>query len=145
MKKILSIAILVLILFSITLKADNTNRPVGFVEGSEGGTAGLSKINPNIAYDLAFNTILDVLAQRNYEVEVMNESTGYIRTAWYTKNFSNGDIYKTRFSLNFTPDKKQVRIRSEVEFFNSSTGMWEKGVDDDKTKTVKGDIINQIR
>ncbi|MDR2007788.1 MAG: hypothetical protein LBQ34_02300 [Alphaproteobacteria bacterium] len=125
--------------------ADENNRPAGFAEGTESGTSGLTRINPNISVDVAFRTILDVLALKDYEIEMINENTGYIRTAWYTKNYPNGDIYRTRFTINFTSDNRSIRMKSEVEFYDSSTDTWEKGVDDDKTKTVKNDITNQIK
>ena len=72
-------------------------------------------------YDAAWQTVVDTIA-RDYDIELVDKSSGYLRTAWtYGISGGNSQRYRGRLTVKFsdvkTPDK--VEIKTDAAWLSS--------------------------
>jgi hypothetical protein len=93
--------------------------PSTFVKASPGWKT--LEIRDNLTYDQCWMTTVDLLT-RDWDVEMLDKSSGYIRTAWH-QGISGGPQarYRGRITVKF-PDPKActtVEIKTEAEWFGT--------------------------
>ncbi len=74
-------------------------------------------------YDAAWQTVVDTIA-RDYDIELVDKSSGYLRTAWmYGISGGSSYAYRGRLTVKFsdvkTPDK--VEIKTDAAWYSGGT------------------------
>ena len=74
-------------------------------------------VNPAIDEEIAWKTMSQIILDKFDILEITDKATGYLRTAWHIKKFSNGTIVRTRVIVkqgNIEPLKYVAKIVSEI-------------------------------
>lgn len=98
-------------------------------------------------YDKAFAAVLDVLSD-NYEMGLVNKEERYITTSWSFYRKSNGKFDKrtrTRITIKFSHDGKQLSIKTEVQRQPLFKHHWIDGHNDAISSQMRDDLQNALR
>ncbi|MBN1819589.1 MAG: hypothetical protein JXR31_06300 [Prolixibacteraceae bacterium] len=74
-------------------------------------------VNPAMDEETAWKTLSQIILDKFDILEITDRATGYMRTAWHIKPFSNGTIVRTRVIVkqgNIEPLKYVVKVVSEI-------------------------------
>jgi len=97
------------------------------------------KVRPEVKYDTAWASLVDVLVKR-FDVEVMSKEDGYVRTGWlYSWTGKVSENYRVRVTAKFSPDRTKVELKSEAEY--GGAGNWVIGYDTRLLETLKEDVV----
>lgn len=130
---------------ALLLSSCGATKPSSFVKAVDGGTWTSILIREDLTYDKAFNEVLDVVAKR-FEMDMISKEGGYGRTNWiYTWNSKKyNEAYRTRVTFKFSADRTKVDIKTEAEYYNSSSSTWIRGFDSLLMGTMKQDISGVV-
>jgi hypothetical protein len=120
------------------------SRPQTFIE--QPATWNSVTIRKGLAKDAAWQKVADLLA-KNYDLEVMNKDTGYIRTAYKLTmdRYSNGQMescYRKRVTAKIQSDADIIEIKTEAGWWDATC--WVEGYDSGDLSTLKTDIAAVI-
>ena len=79
-------------------------------------------VNPSLDEETAWKTLSQIILDKFDILEITDRATGYLRTAWHIKAFSNGTIVRTRVIVkqgNIEPLKYVVKIVSEISIIKN--------------------------
>ena len=108
------------------------------------------QIREGLEYEEAWQKIVDLIS-RKFDIEVLDEGAGYVRTAWkYGYGISREDLrrtnYKVRVVVKFPPEKhmrnKWFRVRTEANYAFGTT--WLEGFDNRLLKEIYSDLQGQV-
>jgi len=106
-------------------------------------------INPQLNEESAWKILSQIILDKFDILEITDRSTGYLRTAWHIKQFSNGTIVRTRVIVkqgNIEPLKYVVKIVSEISIVkNVSASEDENFREWDRLLKTYKDIISEIQ
>ena len=97
-------------------------------------------INEKITFALAWEDITGLMTKQ-FEFEMMQKETGYIRTKWKNWHLSNGQTsqnYRIRVTIKIHELRKKVEVNTEAE--RLINGVWIKGTDTRVLEDLKKDI-----
>ena len=117
--------------------------PSTFVVTYEPGWAAIA-IKEGMKFENAWQEVLDVLAKK-FELEMISRDGGYIRTAWiftWWKVGERTENYRVRAIVKFSPDGRNVDIKTEANYLHS--GQWMVGADTRLLETVKTDVMGVV-
>ena len=140
--KLLTLKTLIFILLtsfvvSCALFGSLKKAPTGFVKTNEVGWSTI-QLRDGLKFDKAFDAVLDVVAKR-FEMEVISKEGSYARSLWsFRWGECEGSTYRTRVIFKFSPDKKNVEVKTEAEWLNGNK--WQTGYDTRLLETIKQDI-----
>jgi allantoicase len=135
MKKIFSLLAITILITSCA--------PTNFIETSDVNWSTV-QIRDDLEFDKAWNQVIDVLAKK-FEMAMISKDGAYARTGWiYTWNTKGKytNDYRNRVIIKFSPDRKQVEIKTEAQY--GSEGKWKNGYDSRLLKTIKQDIMGVV-
>lgn len=102
------------------------------------------ELRPGLSGDFeqSWQTAVDTIA-RNYDIEIMDKSSGYMRTGWkYGILGQATNVMAGRITVKFpsvtNPDR--VDVKTDAQRFNQWTSTWEEGVD----SRFERDVINEL-
>jgi len=102
------------------------------------------EIRPDMSEDEAWKQVVDILAKR-FELEMISKEGKYIRTSWMHTWWKLGELtenYRVRTVVKFSPNGKQVSIKTEAQYLEKHG--WVTGTDTRLLKTVKMDIMGVV-
>nr|NQU88858.1 hypothetical protein [Bacteroidota bacterium] len=102
------------------------------------------QIREGLDYDHAWGEVLDVVTKR-FEMEMISKDGGYARIGWIYTWLMNGqytDNYRVRVIFKFSPDGRNVDLKTEAEKLVSKT--WITGYDTRLLQTIKTDIMGVV-
>lgn len=110
--------------------------PKGFVAQPAGWNT--IQMREKISKDQAWNTFVSVISE-NYDIEVMEKESGYLRTNWVVEGTTANRIIGKIESNN------TLRVKVESRYFDKVTGEWVTGYSTTVTETVKQDLSGRLR
>ena len=115
-------------------------RPSSFVENNPNWI--VIPISKNLEKDTAWGKLSDMLA-KNYDLEVLNKDSGYIRSAWknVVEVVDDGkikDAYRKRVTVKIISDTHVLEMKSEAQWWAGK--YWVNGFDQTDLNTIKTDI-----
>lgn len=94
-------------------------------------------------YDLAWQKMVDAVA-RNWDVEIMDKSSGYLRTTWsYGIGGADAQLYRGRLTLKFpnTQRPTNLELRTNAQWLqNRKRLLWVDGFD----STFERDVYSEL-
>jgi hypothetical protein len=107
------------------------------------------EVNPTIDEETAWKILSQIIMSQFDILEITDKSTGYMRTAWHIRNFSNGTTVRTRVIVkqgNISPLKYVVKIVSEISIVkNASVKDDENFREWDRLLKSYKDLISEIQ
>lgn len=88
--------------------------------------------------------MVDTLSQ-TYDLEVINDSAGYIRTSWKYTYIKNGNVisnYRSRIVVKAVDNWAQVQVKCESNWLSEEG--WEVGYDSRLLEDAYGDLQGKI-
>jgi hypothetical protein len=132
--------LVVVLVFGMTV-VGCASSPKNFVKGSGGDTTIL--LRNGLDFDLALREVAFTLNRHNFETEVIQPEVGYIRTRWNRWDSTTTiDAYRVRIICNFNPNRTQLIVKAEAEYFVK--GEWVSGYDTRAIETLRNDLNNII-
>lgn len=106
------------------------------------------EVREGLAYDDAWNSVVDLIS-KEFDIEIISKEDGYLRTGWlFTWTGKLENSYKVRAIIKFSPDGKQVEIKSDAQFYSGGffgIGQgWVMGMDERLITTLRTDIMGKI-
>jgi hypothetical protein len=136
----LGVLVIVLVLGMTVFGCSST--PKSFVKGSSGGDTTVLLRN-GLDFDLAFREVAFLLNRHGFETETLQPEVGYIRTRWSKWDSTTTiDAYRVRIICNFNPNRTQLIVRAEAEYF--VRGEWVSGYDTRAIETLRTDLNNVV-
>ena len=120
--------------------------PSSFQRGSSGGETSIL-LRDGLIFEQAFREVIFVLNRHGFEPEMMQPDVGYIRSRWtYTWNDTGKtlDLYRVRILANFNPNRTQLILNAEAEFYQGKSKGWVRGFDTRAIETLRNDITQVI-
>ena len=100
------------------------------------------EFRPNLERESAWRMIADTLA-KNYDIEVIDKDSGYIRTAWmHTTTGKVNERYRTRIISKIPLSDDRVEIKTEAHWLSDSG--WVAGYDTIMMDQVYSDIQGSV-
>ena len=110
--------------------------PKGFVAQPAGWNT--IQMRSNISKDQAWNTFVSVISE-NYDIEVMEKESGYLRTNWViVGNTANRIVGKIE-------SNNMLRVKIESKYFDKLTDEWITGYSTTVTEAVKEDLSGRLK
>ena len=100
-------------------------------------------------YDEAWQKTVDTIA-RNWDIEILDKDSGYLRTAWVYGISGGPDIrYRGRITVKYpeikTPEKVEVKTSAEWwEAGNAYAPVWRKGFDTSFQRDVFTELAGRL-
>jgi hypothetical protein len=98
-------------------------------------------------YDEAWQKTVDTIA-RNWDIEVMDKSSGYLRTNWlYGIGGANPQLYRARLTVKFPDTKKPTKLdlRTNAQWLrNRKTAFWIDGFDTTFDRDAYAEISGRL-
>lgn len=112
-------------------------KPKTFIKGPAGETTIL--LRQGLDYDQAFREVAFILNRHRFETEMIQPEVGYIRTRWNQwESTTSLDAYRVRVMCNFNPNRTQLIVKIEAEYFER--GYWVQGNDTRALETLRNDL-----
>ena len=91
------------------------------------------EIREDLTYDQCWMTAVDLLT-RDWDIEMMDKNSGYIRTAWhYGVGGQSAQAYRGRITVKFPDTKKPavVEVKTEAQWVDpmGNANVWVPGYD----------------
>ena len=97
---------------------------------------------PDLTRDDAWRLIADTLA-KNYDIEVINKDSGYIRTGWmFTRTGKVNERYRTKIIAKIPLSDDRVEIKTEAHWLSDNG--WVAGYDTIMMEEVYSDIQGSV-
>lgn len=123
--------------------------PVTWVETVDPGWKVID-LREDMDYETAWQTLIDRI-RKSYDIEIVDKDSGYLRTGWiHTSTGSSRSDYRTRITVKFSTDKKNLEIKTDAMFHKEQRGAlsgrlirdygWIPGTDPQLMSDVYGDI-----
>lgn len=96
------------------------------------------QMRENIQKNNAWSTVVSVISE-NYDIEVMEKESGYIRTNWVVVGDTTNRII-AKLENNNT-----LRIKVESKYYDKLTENWVNGYSTTVTDAVKQDLSGRLR
>ena len=101
-------------------------------------------LNDSTSKDKAWDIVSDSIKERDFEFAKIDKDSGYIRTAWNYRIYSDyKKTYATRIIIDFPSDGKKIRIKTEAQYLERG-GEWIEGVDMNFQSTFREEISAMV-
>lgn len=88
--------------------------------------------------------VVDVLAEK-YELEVLDQASGYIRTAWKSLLEADGKKYRSRITLKMQGTIwHTAKLKTEAQWWDNHKKTWLSGYDTAILETISQDLQGRI-
>jgi hypothetical protein len=132
--------LVIVLVFGMTVFGCSST-PKSFVKGSGGDTTIL--LRNGLDFYLAFREVAFLLNRHGFETETLQPEVGYIRTRWNRWDSTTTiDAYRVRIICNFNPNRTQLIVRADAEYF--VRGEWVSGYDTRAIETLRTDLNNVV-
>ena len=102
------------------------------------------EFRPNLERDEAWHRISDTLA-KNYDLEVIDKDSGYIRTAWmFTTSGKVDENYRARVITNIPVSNDKVEVKIDAHWFDPWKENWIMGYDTMLLEQVYTDLQGTV-
>ena len=102
------------------------------------------EFRPGIERDEAYNRVADTIA-KNYDIEVIDKDSGYIRTAWmFTTTGKVRENYRTKVVAKIPASNDKVEIKTEAHWYDPVRESWVMGLDTALLEQVYQDIQGTV-
>lgn len=118
-----------------------TSKPTSFSHTTAPGWATV-EIRDGVDFDHAWDTIFGILSH-DFDFSTVLKEDGYIQTDWlYTWSGVYQQNYRVRVTVQFSTNRKSIRVKSEAWALNGS--VWVIGTDSRLMTTLKTDLMGTV-
>ncbi len=100
------------------------------------------ELRADLDFQHAWDAVFDILIN-DFDLAMVLKDDGYIRTEWlYSYGGRYDHEYRLRVTACFTPDKRNLRVKTEAQFKDGDN--WLLGVDSVLLTTLKTDLMGTV-